>query len=53
MSAVLAQTQQQPRFLRRTTLKPNEYNRNFRMLDEDTLAILTSPEADAVRPRMS
>ncbi len=44
---------QQPRFIRRTRLQQNEYNKNFRMLDEETLAAITSPEADAVTPLMS
>jgi hypothetical protein len=44
---------QQSRFVRRTRLQRNEYNKNFRMLDEETLAALTSPEADAITPLMS
>lgn len=44
---------QQSRFVRRTRLQQNEYNKNFRMLDEETLAALTSLEADAVTPLMS
>ncbi len=44
---------QQLRFVRRTRLQQNEYNKNFRMLDEETLAAVTSPEADAITPLMS
>ena len=44
---------QQSRFVRRTRLQQNEYNKNFRMLDEETLAALTSPEADAETPLKS
>ncbi len=43
----------QSRFVRRTRLQRNEYNKNFRMLDEETLAAITSPEADAITPLMS
>ncbi len=51
MSAVPAY--QPRRFVRRTRLQQNEYNKNFRMLDIETLVALTSPEADAVTPLMS
>jgi hypothetical protein len=43
----------QPRFVRRTMLGPNEYRRNFRQIDGDVIAAVTSPEADRVTPLMS
>lgn len=42
-----------PRFLRKTTLRPNEYNTNFRMIDADVLDAVSSEEADRVTPLMS
>jgi hypothetical protein len=42
-----------PRFVRRTTLAPHEYRKNFRQIDSDIIAALTSREADAVTPQMS
>ncbi len=44
---------QQSCFVRRTRLQQNEYNKNFRMLDEETLTAITSPDADAITPLMS
>jgi hypothetical protein len=41
------------RFLRKTTLAPNEYRKNFRQMDNDIIAAVTSSEADAVTPLMS
>jgi len=41
------------RFVRRTQLGPGEYRRNFRQIDADTIAAVTSGEADAVTPLMS
>jgi hypothetical protein len=43
----------QPRFVRRTMLGPNEYRRNFRQIDADVIAAVTSREADSVTPLMS
>lgn len=42
-----------PKFLRKTTLRPNEYNTHFRMLDDDIIAAVSSPEADRITPLMS
>lgn len=50
MSASATQTQ---RFVRRTQLAPNEYRKNFRQLDDDVIALVTSPAADQVTPLMS
>lgn len=41
------------RFVRRTQLGRDEYRKNFRQLDGDVIAAVTSPEADAVTPLMS
>ena len=41
------------RFVRRTQLGPGEYRKNFRQVDADTIAAVTSREADAVTPLMS
>lgn len=41
------------RFTRRTTLARNEYHKNFHKIDEDTIATITSVEADAITPLMS
>ena len=48
-----AQALETPRFLRRTRLGPNEYRKNFYQIDCDTVAALTSKEADGVTPLMS
>ena len=48
-----AQPDMAPRFVRRTQLAANEYRRNFRQLDEDAIAAITSEEADRVTPLMS
>lgn len=50
MTAIALSTQ---RFARRTTLAQNEYHKNFHKIDEDIIATITSPEADAVTPLMS
>jgi hypothetical protein len=42
-----------PRFVRRTQLGRNEYRKNFRQIDGDVIAAVTSPEADRVTPLMS
>jgi hypothetical protein len=42
-----------PRFVRRTQLGPNEYRKNFRQIDGDVIAAVTSQEADRVTPLMS
>jgi hypothetical protein len=42
-----------PRFVRRTQLLPNEYRKNFRQLDDEVIAAVTSSEADRVTPLMS
>jgi hypothetical protein len=41
------------RFVRRTQLGPGEYRRNFRQIDADIIAAVTSREADEVTPLMS
>jgi hypothetical protein len=41
-----------PRFVRRTSLGPNEYRKNFRQIDREVIDAVTSPEADAVTPLM-
>jgi hypothetical protein len=41
------------RFVRRTQLAPGEYRKNFRQIDADVIAAVTSREADAVTPLMS
>ena len=40
------------RFVRRTSLGPNEYRRNFRQLDLEVITAVTSVEADGVTPLM-
>jgi hypothetical protein len=42
-----------PRFVRRTQLGPSEYRKNFRQIDGDVIAAVTSAEADRVTPLMS
>jgi hypothetical protein len=42
-----------PRFVRRTALRADEYRRNFRQIDADIIAAVTSREADAVTPLTS
>jgi hypothetical protein len=42
-----------PRFVRRTQLGANEYRKNFRQIDGDVIAAVTSQEADRVTPLMS
>ena len=41
------------RFVRRTSLGPNEYRRNFRQVDREVIDAVTSREADRVTPLMS
>jgi hypothetical protein len=41
-----------PRFVRRTSLGPGEYRKNFRQIDREVIDAVTSPEADAVTPLM-
>ncbi|MET0650013.1 MAG: hypothetical protein ABW208_25675 [Pyrinomonadaceae bacterium] len=41
-----------PRFVRRTSLGPGEYRKNFRQIDREVIEAVTSPEADAVTPLM-
>ena len=48
-----AQPQQLRRFTRKTVLGDNEYDTNFLKMDRDTIAAVSSPEADAVTPLMS
>jgi hypothetical protein len=48
-----AQPQPIRRFTRRTALGDNEYDTNFQKLDRETMAAVSSPEADAVTPLMS
>jgi hypothetical protein len=42
-----------PRFVRRTSLGPGEYRKNFRQIDREIIEAVTSPESDAVTPLMS
>lgn len=42
-----------PRFLRKTALRPNEFNTRFTMIDDDVMAAVSSEEADKVTPLMS
>jgi hypothetical protein len=51
MSAAMAADQ--CRFVRRTTLNPEEYRTNFRQIDCEVIEVLTSPEADQVTSQMS
>ena len=48
-----AQAPATPRFIRKTQLEPGEYRKNFRQIDGDVIAAVTSPEADRVTPLMS
>lgn len=41
------------RFVRRTSLNPNEYRTDFRQIDCDVIAVLVSDEASKVTPHMS
>lgn len=50
---MIAQPQQTPKFIRKTTLRESEYDTNFQKLDRDVIAAVSSPEADAVTPLMS
>ena len=47
------QTQGAERFVRKTRLGPYEYRKNFRQIDSEIIAVVTSVEADAVTPLMS
>ncbi len=42
-----------PRFVRRTSLAPHEYRKNFHQVDGEVIAAVTSPEADRITPLMS
>ena len=48
-----AKSQPAARFVRRTRLEGDEYRKNFRQLDIETIEAVTSGEADAVTPLMS
>jgi hypothetical protein len=48
-----AQALATPRFIRRTQLGLGEYRKNFRQVDADVIAAVTSREADSVTPLMS
>ncbi len=50
---MLTQATPAQRFVRRTQLAAHEYRKNFRQLDDEIIATLTSPEADKVTPLMS
>lgn len=50
---MIAQPQQTPKFIRKTTLRESEYDTNFQKLDRDVIAAVSSPDADAVTPLMS
>lgn len=50
MTAMTTDTQ---RFVRRTSLGPNEYRTNFRQIDCDVIATLISDNASKVTPHMS
>jgi len=41
------------RFVRKVQLGPGEYRKNFRQVDADVIAVVTSREADSVTPLMS
>jgi hypothetical protein len=41
------------RFVRRTSLAPHEYRKNFHQIDGEVITALASPEADRVTPLMS
>lgn len=41
------------KFLRKTTLRETEFNKNFKMLDDDIAETITSASADEVTPLMS
>ena len=51
MSTAPATTAQ--RFVRRTSLEPNEYRTNFRQIDCDVIATIISDEASIVTAQMS
>ena len=44
---------QGPRFVRRTSLAPHEYRKNFHQIDAEIITAVTSPEACRVTPLMS
>jgi hypothetical protein len=48
-----AQALATPRFIRKTQLGPGEYRKNFRQIDSEVIAAVTSPEADRETPLMS
>jgi hypothetical protein len=48
-----ARLQPADRFVRRTQLGPSEYRKNFRQLDGEIIAAVTSADADAITPLMS
>ena len=48
-----AQPQFTPRFVRKTQLGSNEYRKNFHQIDDEIIAVVTSPQADTVTPLMS
>src|ERR1044072_7665905 len=50
---MVGQTLEARRFVRRTQLGPSEYRKNFRQVDADVIAAVTSREADSVMPLMS
>src|ERR1044072_9722398 len=50
---IVGQTLEARRFVRRTQLGPGEYRKNFRQVDADIIAAVTSREADSVTPLMS
>lgn len=51
--SMLTQAIPAQRFVRRTQLAAHEYRKNFRQLDDEIIAALTSPAADKVTPSMS
>jgi len=53
MTAQSAEAANGPRFVRRTSLAPHEYRKNFHQIDGEVIATVTSPEADRVTPLMS
>jgi hypothetical protein len=48
-----AQSLPTARFIRKTQLGAGEYRKNFHQIDQDIIAAITSPEADAVTPLIS
>ncbi|MCA1616956.1 MAG: hypothetical protein LC800_23315 [Acidobacteria bacterium] len=50
---MLAEAQNNYRFVRKTQLAPGEYRKNFHQIDREVMAVISSAEADQVTPLMS